>query len=401
MKRHGRIAIVFPLGNLDTVPSLCNMAVLLAEQGYWVDFYTVLSDNYVPPEFEGKRISIVPASGSGSYKQTRWSLLSHQLSQLLYLRVWQLQWLSRHLQMNYACVIGVDPHGLIAAKAISQGVKVPLAYYSLELLLSYELITDQDRELKSQELVLSRQAAFVIIQDEERAGLLIRDNQLAPERVICVPNAPLGLAARQHSDYLRRKFDLSPDAKVILQSGSIRAWAGLHQLMRSTQEWPDDWVLVCHTQSKAAILNWDYIAALKYMAKPGRVIFSTDPVGREEYAALVRSADLGVVAYQEMSGSHLTQDNLRYIGLSSGKLAYYLQSGLPVVVNENPSLRRLITTYGCGEVAGDLTSTVHAIEGILTDYDTYSHNAVRCFSEQFDFAGKFSQVLVALESLGH
>jgi glycosyltransferase involved in cell wall biosynthesis len=169
--------------------------------------------------------------------------------------------------------------------------------------------------------------------------------------------------------------------------------------MRSTQDWPDSWVLVCHTRYRTTYLNRDYITALQYLAKPGRVIFSTDPVPQHKYPALVQSADVGVAFYCPQPGSTDTQDNIRHVGLSSGKLAYCLWAGLPVVVNDIPSLRRLVTTYRCGEVIDDPSLTAHAIERILSDYETYSRNAITCFNQELDLASKFDKVLDALERL--
>jgi len=399
MKNPKRVAIVYPSSNLDSVPSLHNTAILLAEHGYWVDIFTYFENYYISPEFEHKRISVLPACIPAPGKQTRWHFVSSHFRWWLHSYTWRLNLLLRHQQVPYVCVIGVDPRGLLMAKFITRWVKAPLAYYSLELLLSYELTTEEERDLKAREQAFSQQVAFVVIQDQERAALLVRDNDLSPDRIITIPNAPLGPASPRRSNYLRQKFDLSPETKIILHAGSIGGWACTHQLMRSTQDWPDNWVLVCHTRYRATGLNRDYITALQYLAKPGRVIFSTDPVPQHEYPALVQSADVGVVFYCPQPGSTYTQDNIRHIGLSSGKLAYCLWAGLPVVVNDIPSLRRLVTTYRCGEIVDDPSATGVTIERILTDYEAYSRNAATCFNQEFDFAGKFDGVLAALKSL--
>jgi len=52
----------------------------------------------------------------------------------------------------------------------------PIGYYSLELLLSYEVSTPAEEQLKAEERQLSRRAAFVVVQDEGRARLLVDDN---------------------------------------------------------------------------------------------------------------------------------------------------------------------------------------------------------------------------------
>ena len=401
MKRHGRIAVVYPRGSLDSEPSTNNTVVRLAEHGYEVDIYTPLSSNYVYPRFANQRVSITPVYVPHAGQKSRWRALVSEVAWLLRLRIWQAHLLSRHLRSPYVCAIGVDPHGLIAAQVITQGLKIPLAYYSLELLLSYELVTKEQEELKAQEAALSRQAAFVVTQDQKRAELLIRDNGLDPCRVICVPNAPLGQPKRQRSDYLRQKLNIPADKTVLLYPGAILAWACLHQLMQSTHAWPEDWVLVVHTQSKSGAVNQDYLEALRYLLKPGSVVFSSEPVPREEYTQLVQSADVGVAFYQAVPGPGLTEDSRRYVGLASGKLAYFLQAGIPVIVNDNPSLGPLIRKYGCGEVADDPSVTIGAIRRVLANYEACSLNALACFEKEFDFAGRFEQVLAAFEALEH
>jgi glycosyltransferase involved in cell wall biosynthesis len=392
-KGRKRVAIVYPFTNLDSVPGLYNAAILLAEHGYWVDIFTHFSDVHLRPTFASERIEVLPAYIPPRRERARrWRLMPGRA-------YWALHLLTRHQQAPYICVIGVNPEGLTRAQSITRWIKVPLIYYSLELLLSYELITEQERIQKAQEIELSRLAAFVIIQDEERAKLLIQDNDLSLNRVLCVPNAPLGPSHFQRSDYLRQKFNLSPDVKIILHTGSVGAWAGTHYLMRSTHDWPENWVLICHTRYRETGFLPEYLAALQYIAKPGRVIFSTEPLPQQEYPALVQSADVGIVYYCPTPGSVYTQDNIRYIGLSSGKLAYYLQTGVPVVVNNIPSLRRLASTYQCGEVIEDPATTRQAIEHILANYATYSQGANACFKQEFDFACKFERVLQALEQM--
>jgi glycosyltransferase involved in cell wall biosynthesis len=305
----------------------------------------------------------------------------------------------RHVKIPYKCIIAVDPQGLVIAKKLASLIHVPLVYYSLELLLSYEVKDKRDRDLKLQEQQLCKKAAFVITQDKERAELLARDNDISTGRILCIPNSPLGKAERRQSDYLRIKYNISADKKIILHSGSIYTWTCILELIHSTFAWPADWVLVCHTRHASSTLNPEYLTALRYLGKLGKVIFSFDPLPQEEYPLLVQSADIGVAFYSIQNTTTYTQDNIRFIGLSSGKLAYYLQSGLPVLVNEIPSLRRLVTTYKCGLVVDDPADTHYAIKHLLSDYETYSNNAVECFRKEFAFEQKFNNVINAVDHL--
>lgn len=390
--RGERVAVVNPQGNLDSVPSLCSTVVLLAERGYWVDVFTQDIPHYMPPEFKEGRIAVLPLRRpvAGS-RRTVWGWMPEFLYLPLLIR-------ARHRRIPYKCIIGVDSEGLVEAASLAQHVKAPLVYYSLELMFERELKTDLQKELKRRERMLSQKAAFTIIQDDERAAALARENGLPHDRIICVPNAPLGKACRKTSSCLREKYRLSPETKIILNAGSLDTWAGAHELIWSTREWPEDWILVCHTRYSQWHLDGQYFKALQCMARSGRVIFSTEPVDRETYPEIVRSADVGVAFYVPQDNTPAVGDNLRLLGLSSGKLAYYLQAGIPVLVNEVASLRRLVTKYRCGEVARDTGSTVEALRNIFNNYDVRSLGAVQCFDMEWDFHQAFAKVLDAMKS---
>src|SRR5437867_824796 len=113
-----------------------------------------------------------------------------------------------HKRSPYCCFIGADPESLIRANDLARFTGVPITYYSLELLLSHEL-TNKTKQLKEQELLLSRKSSFVIIQDQERARLLAEDNEISLDKFILVPNAPLGSARRRPCHYWHDRFGLS------------------------------------------------------------------------------------------------------------------------------------------------------------------------------------------------
>ena len=395
MNNSRRIALVYPFANLDSVPCLVSTVLLLAEHGYWVDVFTCFENLYVRPKLEHPKITIFPLDPPARHWHPLGRLLPPGICRKLTL-------LLRNRKAKYTCVIGVDPEGLAIADMMARFLNVPYVYYSLELLLSYEIHYDHDKKKKEQELKQSRKAAFSIIQDEKRAELLSVDNSIPPEKIICIPNSPLGRAKMDRSDYLRRKFDLPDDVRIILHPGTLEPWAGVMHLIRSTGEWPDDWVLVCHSRSRISREWQAYISALEFFTKPGKVFFSTTPVSRDEYQMLIRSADIGAAFYcpaDESDFNVYQHDNIRFVGLSSGKMAYCLQAGIPVIVNNISSLKNLVGEYGCGEVCDDISSTTGAIRKIVDNYDAYTKNALDCFQHEFDIAGKFGRVLSELEKL--
>jgi hypothetical protein len=266
-----RVAIVYQWSNLDSHPSLCNSALLLSKQGYRVDIFNTatrncdVSPDFVNPVFDDSHIRIrgsrIEAVLEGL--QRRYDLVRNRLKKLgpslpALSRYWRvareavLRWtdlmsvLRLHRRNPYCCFIGVDPVGIVRASALARFTGVPMVYYSLELLLSSEL-TSKTKRLKEQELLLSREASFVIIQDQERAHLLAKDNEISLDKFVLVPNAPLGSARRQPCRYWHDRFGLSSNFRVVLHPGSVGQWTGLEDIVRSVSSWPENWVLVVHT----------------------------------------------------------------------------------------------------------------------------------------------------------
>jgi glycosyltransferase involved in cell wall biosynthesis len=296
----------------------------------------------------------------------------------------------------FGCVIGVDPDGLALAHSMARGA--PLGYFSLELLLSYELSTAVDRQLKAQERELSQQARFVIVQDEARGRLLAEDNQLPWERLVLVPNAPPGPARREPGRYWHERFDLPSDARVVIHAGSLGDWTAIEDLVESASQWPDPWVLVVHTRYDAE--RSAYVDRLRTLADSRKVFLSLKPVPRQDYDALIDSADVGLAFYVPDPGSAFTQRNLLTLGLSSGKLAFALRAGLPVIVNRAASIAAEVDTYEMGVAVQDATDVRAALTHVAEDYTRLSHNALRFFEEHLDFRRAFGEVLRRVDALG-
>jgi hypothetical protein len=296
---------------------------------------------------------------------------------------------------NYACVIGVEPDGLELAQTIARGA--PIGYFSLELLLSYELSTPADAQLKARERELSRQAAFVVIQDAERARLLVEDNALEPERVVLVPNSPPGPARRKPSRYWHERFGLPRHARVVLHSGSLGDWTGIESIVDSVPSWPEPWLLVVHTRYDAE--SSAYVAKLRRRADPRRVHFSLKPVARQHYDALIDGADVGVAFYVATRESSITQTNVQAVGLSSGKLAYYLRAGLPVIVNAAASVAATLTARGCGVAVDHAHEIPGALQQLDERYAAFSSSACAFFDDQLDSRRAFDEVLARVDAL--
>ena len=421
-----KIAIVYPRANIDTVPSLIGAAEELAAHGYDVDVFTYTQAGQPAPEFGSARIRLRVLGTAGQ--------VDHSTARLRRL-VKRAGWLpsaaraplARGYQAlgaglaggsrlaararvamaerprvavaegsePYACVIGVDPDGLMLAHGLARGA--PLGYFSLELLLSYELSTAADAQVKARERELSRQAAFVVVQDEARARLLADDNGLAWERLVLVPNAPPGPARRQPTRDWHTRFNLPAEARVVIHSGSLGDWTGIEDIVDSAGDWPEPWVLVIHTRYEAE--SSGYVEALRRRADPRRVWFSLKPVRRQDYDALIDGADVGLAFYVPTGASSFTGTNVGTIGLSSGKLAYYLRAGLPVIVNRAASISAEVETAGAGVAVDHARALGAALRHVATEYDAMSARACAFFDDRLAFGRAFAEVLRRVDAL--
>jgi glycosyltransferase involved in cell wall biosynthesis len=296
---------------------------------------------------------------------------------------------------KYDYVIGVDPDGLILATDISNGA--PVVYFSLELLLADDLQTDQERALKTRERALSREAAFVIIQDPARAALMAEDNGLPLDRFVYVPNSPLGNARRTPSRYWHTRLGLPADARVALHAGSLGAWTGIEDLVASVPAWPEPWVCIVHTRYDAG--SSQYVERLRAHADRRRVHFSLKPVPRDDYDRLIDGADVGLAFYVPNDESAFTQRNLQTIGLSSGKLAYFVRAGVPVVVNNATSVGPLVAESGCGVAVGDARDVPGALVRIEADYERYVQASCSFFERELNFERAFDAVIARLQAV--
>jgi glycosyltransferase involved in cell wall biosynthesis len=414
-----RIAIVYPRANVDTVPSLIGAAEQLAECGYDVDLFTYTQAGQPAPAFSSPRVRLRSLGVDGLadhstaglrtlVKRAGWlpnaaraplsrgyAVLGAGLAQGSRLAARARSAVADPAE-GYACVIGVDPDGLALAHTLARGA--PVGYYSLELLLSYELSSPEEQQLKARERELSRQAAFVVVQDEARGRLLAEDNDLAWSRLVLVPNAPPGPARRRPSGYWHSRFELPPDARVALHSGSLGDWTGIEAIVDAAADWPPHWVLVVHTRYDAE--SSQYVDGLRKRADAARVFFSLKPLPRQDYDPLIDGADVGLAFYVSSEGSSFTQRNVQTIGLSSGKLAYYLRAGLPVIVNRASSIAEVVETSGCGAAVPDASGIGPALERISERYSGFSAGACAFFDERLDFRRAFAEVVRRVDALG-
>lgn len=410
----GRVALFFLYDTLEQLAFVRDGLAMLLEQGYTVDIFAAAktgSKASTPPP--GVEIYVRPEAfrvlRSGLPRGLRFIPGGRALFEFLMLNLVNplarkfsftpfLQ--ARHRQTPYLCVIGQDPEGLISAAPYAKLLNVPLVYWSFELLFSAEAVAPAKKWLKREEVRANQAAELTLIQDSWRAEALCAENGLDPARLVYLPNAPRGAARRQKSDYLHRRLGIDPARKIILCAGQLGAWTMSLELVQAAASWPEDYLLVMQTYlPRERYWNQPYLQQVLAAADPAHVVFSFDPVPAADYRAMLDSAEVGLAFYHPQTSADSTQGrNVYLMGLSSGKFAGFLYSGLPVVVNTSVlGPKEVVAEWQCGLSVTHPEQIAGALAAIFQNYEFYTANAVRCFNQELELGRHFAPILAWFE----
>jgi len=383
-KRQLAIAVIYPEPILSTVPGLCHFIELVSQKGVDVDIYTTFSEQYERPHFEKKGVRLFDLDQPKWY-QRKFPLSFIPSRSLLKTRLLIQQLLGR----RYRLLIGVDPRGFIAVST-NNPTNTPIAYYSLELLIPGEL-EGEALEMRKEESAAIEQIKLLLISDEERESIFKKYNPSFKGNTIYFPNTP--------SDDEEQIEDLTLDkSKTIVNiSGSTATWTGIDEIIHNTINWGDKFLFVIHCKSRA-----DKETLLD--RNPGlnsnkKILLTDHSFLRKQYKYFVSQVDIGIAFYFPRYTDRYDGINLLFIGKSSGKLAYYLMNGRPVLVNNIPYYVELLKKYKFGILINDIRDSheiANALQQITAEYETYAKQAKRCFEQEFNFDAPLKEFIEAI-----
>jgi hypothetical protein len=290
---------------------------------------------------------------------------------------------------------GTDTFGSVAAYMCTmlQTTRYYL-YLSLELKL-FDEFRLFEKAVFYLEKISYRNAAALIIQDRDRYDSLSLSLGCSGKTVFFLPNAASSLSTGSFdgTNFFRKTFDLKNYHYLVVHAGMICDEVFSMELARSFSKISKDYVLIYHDREKRDYSD-PYIASLLHINSKN-LFLSLDPVVFEEIDSVFASATIGTAIYRPIN------NNFSQIAMASGKISYYLKHGKPVIVNNIPSLKKLVDDYRIGVVIDDIENSEEvekAIDTIIENYDTYSSNARTCFLKEFDFAAKIKPLVSYVKS---
>lgn len=319
------ILVIQPEGTFNYNTNLKGIADLLAENGYDVTIAAREQDCNQSPWRDEIRIAL--------WGGLRAKLVSRVLRHLPVSRVGGFLLRSLVPAFRADFYLGVDRDGIIIAATLAQFGGHPYA------LLSYEITFAEEtsQHAKKPEIDACRQLSFAIVQDPLRGAKLAQENRISAAKLIEIPVASSGV---RHgvSGALRKRLGIPASKRVAIYMGSVQPWAMMQELVATVERWPQDWCLVIHNRF-AKTPEW--LTALDPRTRD-RIYLSTEPYeSLDDLGELLGDADVGIAFYRPVYTSPYLGENLATLGLASGKIATYLQYGIPVISNAIEGYRRL------------------------------------------------------------
>lgn len=339
------ILIVHPEGNFNNNPGLTSIVQILVDNGFKVDIYTPFKTylNQTPIHAHNQLIF----SEQGNFNKI--------------------------VEADYSLVIGVDL-GILEASLISAFKNIPLGY------ISYEIFFEEEagKSVKELERIACKNIEFAICQDNIRARELSKENHIPEEKIILFPVGGLSPNLKPKNEEILNDLGIDKNKKIVLFIGSTDKFTQIDQIILSTKNWSNEWCLLVHHR---------YGNVLEFKQKYKgyeRVHFSNYPaLNFEQLSELISIADVGIALYKATYDSIFTGKNIEYIGLSSGKIATYLQNGKPVIVNNIGLYSELIRKFCAGIVLEDIDELSSALNKIDKEFlDKSSQGAISLYQEK-------------------
>lgn len=197
------------------------------------------------------------------------------------------------------------------------------------------------------EIRFAKRADFVSTPDESRFPPLCKQIRgLSNKKHFTLPNTPLmedveNLPIIDWHEY----FKIAPAKKIFLMAGGLQEFNQISELITSLQHWPENTVLIL--KGKNDVKGFKQ----KHSDLSEKIIWSSESFSPDKLHSLIKYCSASLCLYKHIN------DNLTYVGKSSGKLMRSVILGKPVITSTSDAFRFVeemnigIMTNSTGDIA--------------------------------------------------
>lgn len=369
-----KIVLITPNSDTFTNPTLTSLFHILKEKG--IDVFLFGPDQQPSCPDNLINIKFIKSVFKLNLFRNPKHYLAHWSSYFILIR------LLRKERINN--VLAVDPLGIIVGGRIKQLFckNIKLSYISFEIFFKKEL-SGHYLSLKKKEIYYSKFVDSLLIQDEKRRDLILYENNiLLPENCIAlVPVSPMKIEVNTKPD-IHSLLNIPKQKKLVVYSGSVGTWCGTKAIIEAFDKgyWSDNHWLVFHTRKSIQDDNLFY-ADLKRLDADPDMPFSMHPYpygSFEGLAVFLSGFDMALALYYPNNENPYYGQNMKEIGLSSGKFSMYMMLGLPTIVTPCDIYVELIKKY----LFGAVISEIEKIGDILCTSSFSKQNAFNLYEKE-------------------
>jgi hypothetical protein len=289
------------------------------------------------------------------------------------------------LHQKKGTIIGIDPGGIVWANNIYKMLwifkrKFEIHYWSFEL-----FFIDEGAE-KMDEILACKNIKQLIIQDEVRGKLLIKENNISPDvKITYLPVAPIERRVENLTN-----LDLLPNLKEILKFksliffGSFKPWAGSNILLEALEKGlPKDWSAVIHSRFP---ISMEIKSQINRLISNGQKIYIDETYIKnfDDAIKYLKQFNCGLCLYIPDYKSIYTGKNIEHIGLSSGKFSMFINAGVNLICSKQEPFNEIIRKNKIGLcIDNSSDNLIQALNNIKLNNNIINIKSIYNIEEKF------------------
>jgi glycosyltransferase involved in cell wall biosynthesis len=337
---------------LITMPFGLNVITLLDQMGYEVDIYLGEYRNDSYNNLFSSRVKVHfldhnflwPKEGMQSYL----ALTSY----FKYLSAFKLR-------NQYGYIFGTGMAGITLAGILKSWNKnAKFIYMNDEFPVQGKMNIWVRSEIKN-----AKSADIVCTPDEFRFEPLSKQiKSLSNKKHFTLPNTPLKEEVRElETVNWHEYFNIDQNKKLFLMAGGLQDFNMTPELLGSLINWPEEAVLIIKGKYEVS----DFQDKYRELLTRDNVILTSENMSPEKLHSLIEYCSCSFCLYSPIN------DNLKYVGKSSGKLMRSVLLGTPVIVNQCESFQ-FVEDLNLGVSINDTLTIPDAVQKIIDRHKEYS-----------------------------
>lgn len=377
----GTIFVIHPVGQIFNIPCVPNIADVAGRDGTCKVHFIGIRNLKAPEGTFGPGISTV-----SWYPETTQARNEP-------LRVWLFGYTAFARMVigssRPGVLLAVGLRGLIVGWLLHLITGMPLSYYSLEFYPGPSL---KRRVLRSFERFCLKAVRLLIMHDLKRLSVYEQFMGTRVANTAFFPNEPLYAEPSDASHRaVEAKLGIDRSRKYILYSGGLYSEFPARACVDIVEQLGSGWALIL--QSHDGHMGLDTDERFQAAVVRGDIILNTKPLAVDEYCALVKMVRIGLAVYST------ADDNMKYVGLSSGKVGMYWRAGIPVILNKLPFYDTVCPAERSGATFTDLDEIPTLVRQIDSQYSCYTDGASASYRRYFDCTSYAGQLTTQLRRL--